>query len=137
MLPVQCKMARVATGLGVRDLAELAKVSPDTVARLERGEPLKERTVDAIRRALEDAGVIFVAENGEGPGVRLKKERPQMQDSDFRAEVVEELKHRAKGDGHASLAEYALARGSTEEQMVEQALKNSSAIKIDPLDDNE
>jgi len=25
--------------------------------------------------ALEAAGVIFVAENGEGPGVRLKKKR--------------------------------------------------------------
>ncbi|SEF05719.1 hypothetical protein SAMN05519104_8096 [Rhizobiales bacterium GAS188] len=27
----------------------------------------------AIRRALEAAGVIFVEENGHGPGVRLKK----------------------------------------------------------------
>jgi hypothetical protein len=28
----------------------------------------------AIRAALESAGVIFVDENGEGPGVRLRKE---------------------------------------------------------------
>ena len=28
-----------------------------------------------MRAALEAAGVIFVAENGEGPGVRLKKAR--------------------------------------------------------------
>lgn len=76
MLPVQCKMARTALNIGVRDLAALAKVSPDTVARLERGDTLKERTVDAIRTALEDAGVIFVDENGEGPGVRLRKKRP-------------------------------------------------------------
>ena len=27
----------------------------------------------AIRAALESAGVIFVDENGEGPGVRLRK----------------------------------------------------------------
>ncbi|MFG1247249.1 hypothetical protein V5F60_10625 [Xanthobacter flavus] len=27
----------------------------------------------AIRAPLESAGVIFVAENGEGPGVRLRK----------------------------------------------------------------
>jgi transcriptional regulator with XRE-family HTH domain len=73
MLAVQCKMARVALGLGTRELANLAKVSPDTVARLERGDPLKERTVDAIRTALENAGVIFIAENGGGPGVRLKR----------------------------------------------------------------
>jgi transcriptional regulator with XRE-family HTH domain len=73
MVPIQCKMARVALGLGVRELAELADVSPDTIARLERGDALKERTVAAIRAALEKAGVIFVEENGEGPGVRLKK----------------------------------------------------------------
>jgi transcriptional regulator with XRE-family HTH domain len=66
-------MARIALGLGVRELAELAKVSPDTVARLERGEELKERTIDALRTALEKAGVEFIAENGGGPGVRLKK----------------------------------------------------------------
>jgi hypothetical protein len=31
------------------------------------------RTIDTIRAALESAGVIFVEENGEGPGVRLRK----------------------------------------------------------------
>jgi transcriptional regulator with XRE-family HTH domain len=71
--PVQSKMARVALGLGVRDLAALAQVSPDTVARLERGEELKPRTVQALRQALESAGVIFIDEDGEGLGVRLKK----------------------------------------------------------------
>ena len=70
----QCKMARAALGLGVRGLAEAAKVSPDTIARFERGEELRERTVDAIRGALEAAGVEFIAENGGGPGVRLRKE---------------------------------------------------------------
>lgn len=66
-------MARAALGMGVRELAELAKVSPDTVARLERGEELRERTVEAIQAALEAAGVEFVPENGGGAGVRLKK----------------------------------------------------------------
>lgn len=66
-------MARAALGLGVRELANLASVSPDTVARLERGDELKPRTADAIRAALETAGVIFIDENGEGPGVRLRK----------------------------------------------------------------
>ncbi|HUZ91126.1 MAG TPA: helix-turn-helix transcriptional regulator [Methylocella sp.] len=73
MLAVQCKMARVALGFGVRELAERAKVSPDTVARLERGQELKARTVEAIRAALESAGVEFIAENGGGAGVRLRK----------------------------------------------------------------
>jgi transcriptional regulator with XRE-family HTH domain len=68
-------MARTALNIGIRELAELAKVSPDTISRLERGEPLKERTVDAVRIALEAAGVVFVDENGHGPGVRLRKAR--------------------------------------------------------------
>ena len=58
-------------GWGVRELAAAAKVSVDTVVRLEKGEVLKERTVDAIRRALETAGVEFT--NGNQPGVKLRK----------------------------------------------------------------
>src|ERR1700681_1038928 len=70
-LPVQCRMARAALGLGVRDLAAAAKVSIDTVARFERGDELKERTVDALQQALEAAGVEFT--NGDQPGGRLAK----------------------------------------------------------------
>ena len=70
-LPVQCRMARAALGLGVRELAAAAKVSTDTVARFERGEELKERTIDALKLALEAAGVEFT--NGDQPGVRLAK----------------------------------------------------------------
>ena len=44
-----------------------------TIVRLERGEVLKERTVEAIARAFERPGVEFIAENGGGPGVRLAK----------------------------------------------------------------
>lgn len=73
MLSVQCKMARAAIGLGVRELAELSKVSADTIVRFERGEELRPRTVDAIREALESAGVEFIPENGGGAGVRLRK----------------------------------------------------------------
>lgn len=73
MLAVQCKMARAALGIGVRDLAKISGVSTDTISRLEAGEELKPRTLAAIRAALEAAGVEFIAENGGGPGVRLKK----------------------------------------------------------------
>lgn len=72
MNAVQCKMARAATGLGVRELAALADVSPATITRLERGEELMPRTISAIRTALEAAGVIFIDQNGNGPGVRLR-----------------------------------------------------------------
>lgn len=70
MLAVQCKMARVALGLGVRELATVASVSPNTIARLERGEEMRESTLATIQRALEDAGVEFT--NGDQPGVRMK-----------------------------------------------------------------
>jgi transcriptional regulator with XRE-family HTH domain len=73
LLPVQCRMARAALGLGVRELAAAAKVSIDTVARFERGEELKARTIEALQRTLEGAGVEFIDDNGGGPGVRLKK----------------------------------------------------------------
>ena len=72
MNAAQCRMARAATGLGIRELAAAASVSPDTVARLERGEDLRPATVAAIRAALEAAGAEFIAENGGGAGVRLK-----------------------------------------------------------------
>ncbi|MCB1350039.1 MAG: helix-turn-helix transcriptional regulator [Maritimibacter sp.] len=70
---VQCKMARAALGLGVRELAADAKISPNTVTRFERGDELKASTVATIRKALEDAGVEFIPENGGGAGVRLAK----------------------------------------------------------------
>ena len=69
--PIQCRMARAALGMGVRELAAAAKVSVDTVARFERGDELKERTVDALQRALETAGIEFT--NGDHPGVRLTR----------------------------------------------------------------
>lgn len=74
LIAVQCKMARAAIGWGVRDLAKEAGVSPDTIARLERGEELKATTIEAIRSALEAAGVEFIPENGGRAGARLRKQ---------------------------------------------------------------
>lgn len=51
----------------------MAKVSTSTITRLEAGEELKPRTVEAIQHALEAAGVEFIPENGGGVGVRLRK----------------------------------------------------------------
>lgn len=72
---VQCRMARAALQLGVRDLAQIADVSPNTIARLERGEVLHARTQAFIRGALEAEGVSFLEPGGYsfagGFGVRL------------------------------------------------------------------
>ncbi len=56
-------------------LAEAAGVSLPTVKRLEKMPGLVSGqigTVDRIKRALEAAGVVFIDEDGGGPGVRLR-----------------------------------------------------------------
>jgi transcriptional regulator with XRE-family HTH domain len=73
MKPIQCRMARSALGLGVREIATIARVSADTVARFERGgEALRDRTVLAIRTAFERTGVEFT--NHGSSGVRLQNQ---------------------------------------------------------------
>ena len=64
MVPIQCRMARTALGWGVRQLAAAAKVSVDTVARFERGETLRERTIQDMQRVFEAAGVGFIEDHG-------------------------------------------------------------------------
>ncbi|MBO9136256.1 helix-turn-helix transcriptional regulator (plasmid) [Rhizobium sp. B230/85] len=74
MLVVQYRMARAALGLGIVEFAELANVSTNTLVRYERGEDLKQSTIDHLQEVLEDAGIIFISESCDGgPGVRLKK----------------------------------------------------------------
>jgi predicted transcriptional regulator len=63
-------MARAALRIGVLELAAMAKVATGTITRLEAGEVLKPRTLDAIQHALEKAGVEFI--DGDKPGVRVK-----------------------------------------------------------------
>lgn len=63
-------------GWSQHDLASASGVSYPTIARLEQKDgPLGGRsdTAAAIRTALEQAGVEFIAENGGGAGVRLRK----------------------------------------------------------------
>ncbi len=65
-------MARAALGWSVRDLASRAGLAANTVSRYENGTDAYGETLTKIQRALEDAGIIFIDENDEGPGVRLK-----------------------------------------------------------------
>lgn len=61
-------------GLTQASLADAAGISTTALNNIERGsaDP-KASTLGAIQRALETAGVEFIAENGGGAGVRLKK----------------------------------------------------------------
>jgi transcriptional regulator with XRE-family HTH domain len=69
------RAARALTGLSQADVAEAAGVSIPTLKRAEAGGPINvaEETIAAIAKALERAGVEFIAENGGGAGVGIKK----------------------------------------------------------------
>jgi transcriptional regulator with XRE-family HTH domain len=78
MTPSQCRAARALIEFSQTDLAATAKVGESTVRNFEAGRTVPViNNLEAIRRALEAAGVEFIAENGGGPGVRLRKsQRP-------------------------------------------------------------
>lgn len=61
-------------GMTQATLAKAAGISTTGLNNIEKGnaDP-KASTLRAIRTALESAGVIFIDQNGEGPGVRLRK----------------------------------------------------------------
>ncbi len=71
----QIRGARAMARIEQATLATAAGVSLPTVKRLEKTDgPISANTgTEArIRKAFDAAGVIFIDENGEGPGVRLK-----------------------------------------------------------------
>jgi DNA-binding XRE family transcriptional regulator len=78
LTPEQVKAARELLGWTRMRLAFRVGVSEKTVLTFESGEPWS-RPLDLglVRERLEAAGVIFVEENSEGPGVRLRKAKPE------------------------------------------------------------
>jgi transcriptional regulator with XRE-family HTH domain len=72
----QIRAARALLRWEQKDLAEASGVSLPSIKRLET-QPgqlaAQPRTVDDLRAALEKAGVEFIAENGGGAGVRMRK----------------------------------------------------------------
>ena len=72
--PAQCRAARGLIDFDQANLASSANLSRNTIVDFEKGKRVPNvNNLAAIRAALESAGVIFVDENGEGPGVRLRK----------------------------------------------------------------
>ena len=74
MTPAQCRAARALIDWPQKRLAEESHLGESTIRNFEagRGSPTHNNFA-AIRAALEAAGVEFIAENGGGPGVRLRK----------------------------------------------------------------
>jgi transcriptional regulator with XRE-family HTH domain len=76
--PGQVRAARALLGLTAAELAALAGVGVATVGRFELRSDAdaggaRDATQAALRKALEKAGVEFIAENGGGAGVRRRK----------------------------------------------------------------
>lgn len=70
------RAARALVRWSADDLARATKIGVATIRRAEGADgqiAMTEGNQLAIRRALEDAGVEFIPENGGGAGVRLKK----------------------------------------------------------------
>jgi len=73
----QLKAALALLGWKVSELADTSGVSEPTIWRLETAEGSvggRPETIEKLIGALERAGIIFIEADGEGPGVRLRKE---------------------------------------------------------------
>lgn len=74
MTPSQCRAARALVAMSQDRLADASGVAKRTIASFEKEERQPyDRTIAALRAALETAGVEFIPENGGGAGVRLRK----------------------------------------------------------------
>lgn len=71
----QIRAGRALIGWSQADVATAAGLSIPTVKRAEADDGIRvsEDAVQAIVSALKKGGVDFIAENGGGPGVRLRK----------------------------------------------------------------
>lgn len=76
MQPEQMRAARAALNWSLDDLAAASGVHRNTLSNFETrkydGEPEK---LAAVKRTLESAGLIFIEENGQAAGVRLRRFR--------------------------------------------------------------
>jgi transcriptional regulator with XRE-family HTH domain len=74
MTPTQCRAARGLLEITQSELATAADLGLSTIVDFEkRRRVVSVEAVDAIRAALERAGIEFIDQNGGGPGVRLRK----------------------------------------------------------------
>lgn len=76
--PDQLRAARALIDMSQAELAAMVQMSTKTIKRAEgQGTvPASFEALAAIQAALEAAGVVFTPENGNGPGVALRKGGP-------------------------------------------------------------
>ena len=98
-LASQLRAARALIGLSQVQLSELAEVSSMTVKRAEgSGKPYPSTdAIEAIRSALEAAGIEFIETNGSGAGVRFSDGGVDFELRDPRGRLVQlQAKHTKK-----------------------------------------
>jgi hypothetical protein len=79
LVSAQIRAARALLHWSAEDLARASAVGLTTIRRAELTDQQTSLTAAndlAIRRALQQAGVEFIVENGGGPGVRLRDRWP-------------------------------------------------------------
>jgi len=75
--PEQVRAARAFLGLSEAEVAKAARVPVEAVKRAE-GSGRSVAAADAVEKiaaALEKAGIAFLPDEGDGPGLRLRKRR--------------------------------------------------------------
>lgn len=67
----QARMARALVQLGVREIAQKAGVTPNTVSRIENGGDAKQSTMEALKAVYVSLGVQFLeaGQVGDAPSV--------------------------------------------------------------------
>jgi transcriptional regulator with XRE-family HTH domain len=79
MTGAQLRAARALLGWSAQELATASGVGVTTIRKNELSDgpvTMIKANVEVITRAIEAAGVEFIAENGGGAGVRLRKPLP-------------------------------------------------------------
>ncbi|MFC4166236.1 helix-turn-helix domain-containing protein [Teichococcus aestuarii] len=122
--PAQVRAARALLGWSRDHLASVCGVTVRTLDRLEAGRHASSRrTAVSVRTALEAAGVVFIPQNGGGPGVRLRdatSPTPTTAPPSFAATIgaaLEKLPERAKGDPESTEPEPQLRTVSPEDEV--------------------
>jgi transcriptional regulator with XRE-family HTH domain len=132
----QIKAARALLAWSQEELAKRSGVSYPTIARLEADDGQlggRSDTGDKITNALICAGVIFVAENGDGPGVRLRKRHEDRNNLDQHIHRLEgevtHLKEAAIGKPSPEKGMAMLRRGRAKSDLAKAKNKRAKASK--------
>ncbi|WP_184455859.1 XRE family transcriptional regulator [Rhizobium aethiopicum] len=81
--PAQCRAARALIAWSEKELSSASKVAKATIVGYEAGKlSPDEQALRDMKRSLEDAGVLFIPENGGGAGVRLARPASASIDTD-------------------------------------------------------